>query len=94
MGLRRAQDRRRLHATTASADHREVGRRVRAACTLAELTLLDAARATGISYLHLVAVVGARESLTATGGRDLAALLGYPADWLARGWDSDLRLYP
>ncbi|MGO9819665.1 MAG: hypothetical protein ACLPTJ_03300 [Solirubrobacteraceae bacterium] len=64
MGLRRAQDRRRLHATRASADHRKVGRRVRAACTLAKLTLLDAARATGISHVHLVAAVGARESLT------------------------------
>jgi hypothetical protein len=56
---------------------------------LAGLTLLDAARQAGVSYHHVVAICGGREQMTDTDRRDLAALLGCPAHWLARGWQDD-----
>lgn len=65
----------------------QAGRRVRAARLMAGgISLLDAARLTGMSYTHLVAIERGQHPLTSSDCRDLAALLGVPADWLLRGW--------
>lgn len=82
----RPRDRQRMRSTTPTDRRRAVGARVRAACALADLSLLDAAHAAGLNYRHLVAIANGHEPMTDTDARDLAATLGCPADWLARGW--------
>jgi hypothetical protein len=50
--------------------------------------LQDLARQCGLSYAHLVAVANAREPMTFTDARDLAAALDVPSEWLREGWTS------
>jgi hypothetical protein len=48
--------------------------------------LQDLARQCGLSYRHLVAVANAREPMTFTDARDLAAALDVPVRWLRYGF--------
>lgn len=67
------------------------GRRLKAARVLAGgVSLLDAARLTGMSYTHLRAIEHGQHPLTSTDARDLGELLGVPADWLLRGWSPEM----
>ena len=88
MGLVEPRDRQRLRSSPTDR-RRAVGARVRAACALAEVSLLDAAHAAGLNYRHLVAVVNGREPMTDTDARDLAVVLCVPRRWLVEGWQRD-----
>jgi transcriptional regulator with XRE-family HTH domain len=67
----------------------QVGRRLRAARLLADVSLRDVARSAGLTFAHVSAIERGAEPMTSTDARDLGAVLGVPADWLAHGW-SDL----
>jgi hypothetical protein len=70
-----------------STERQATARRLRAARTLAGGPSWQAlARQTGMSYGHLLGVLNAREPMTFTDARDLAAALGVPVRWLRYGW--------
>jgi transcriptional regulator with XRE-family HTH domain len=64
----------------------DVGRRLRAARMLADVSVRDAAAAAGLTFTHVAAIERGTEPLTATDARDLGAALGCPSDWLRDGW--------
>lgn len=63
-----------------------IGRRLRAARLLADVSLTQAAQAAGLTVTHVSAIERGREPLTSTDAVDLAAVLSVPADWLRHGW--------
>jgi hypothetical protein len=65
-------------------------RRLRAARTLAGGPSWQAlARQTGMSYGHLLGVLNAKEPMTFTDCRDLAAALDVPQAWLRYGFTNN-----
>jgi hypothetical protein len=65
----------------------QTGRRVRAARLLAGgVSIRDTASASGLSYLHLVAVENGQQPLLPSDAVDLGAALGCPSEWLRDGW--------
>lgn len=86
MGVITRRDRQRVRST-ATYQRARVGARVRAAASLAGLSLHQTAQAAGLHYSRLVSIVNGREPMTDTDGRDLALVLCCPEAWLRRGWD-------
>ena len=73
-----------------ATSRRHIARRLEAARVLAGRPhLQDLARQTGMSYVHLRAVANAREPMTFTDARDLAAVLDVPVQWLRYGLGSN-----
>ena len=61
--------------------------RVKAARILAGgITLRQTANAAGLGFHHLSAIERGAHPLLDTDARDLAEVLGCPADWLRDGW--------
>jgi hypothetical protein len=74
----------------APTSRQQTARRLAAARVLAGRPhLQDLARQTGMSYAHLRAVANAREPMTFTDCRDLAAALDVPVQWLRYGFTSN-----
>ena len=74
----------------APSERQATARRLRAARTLASGPSWQAlARQTGMSYGHLLGVLNAKEPMTFTDARDLAAALDVPVACLRNGWSSN-----
>ena len=69
-----------------STSRAQVGRRLLCARQLAGASVVDTARAAGLTRTHIIGIEGGCEPMTTTGARDLGRALGCPGEWLRDGW--------